>query len=640
MKKRFLAVLSLCLVLILGMTTPAEGYRMDYEVMVSPQYEAVGTYHCGLAAVKKDGKWGYIDEEGTMAIAPQFVYAAPFSEGKALVGISAEVNENGMDMMELGLIDLQGTFRNLIVPTEEGGTGVLVADFYDYFENMDSEFVNDVFTYKWEDPKEFQYHNGYLVIPNGIESGVDSWAQNLIFDKNGAYMDNKVLVPYGDEGQVQELYLGGAYSDSVFYTQPPMGYDTPKIAYYTENKELVCSFDCWPAYAKDSNLIYSTYEFFDGYAGAWGGVFQTEPEYINTDFFALINKQGQIVFKGEYEQCFGFLHAGESGFRIVNNGRITLKQTEGLWGACDVTGNTAIPFVYEEMHAFAEGLCAVKKDGLWGFIDVNNNMIIAPQYTRVSHFNGGIALAEKDGVSMVIDRYNNVLEGTNTIPLSFYFSDVIRPVSETIVVEENGLYGFGKLTYNTALPQISEMSAWAFPEVCEAIQNNLIPMYLQNSYFENIRRDDFAQLIVKALEEVTGKEAVDILKERTGLSMQDVYAQNSFKDTNDLNILIANKLGIINGVSETSFAPANEISRQDAAALLMRAAKLIKGDIEVTGAVFNDDANIADYARQAVSYVTTLNIMNGVGENQFAPTSTYTREQAYVTILRLFKSLQ
>jgi len=87
-------------------------------------------------------------------------------------------------------------------------------------------------------------------------------------------------------------------------------------------------------------------------------------------------------------------------------------------------------------------------------------------------------------------------------------------------------------------------------------------------------------------------------------------------------------------------APKNEISRQDAAALLMRAAKLIRGDIEITGQAFADDANIADYARQAVSYVTTLKIMNGVGENGFDPTATYTREQAYVTIVRLFKSLK
>ena len=80
MKKKVLSAFAITLALILSMTALAEGYRMDYEVTVSPQYEAVGTYHCGLAAVKKDGKWGYIDEEGNMTIAPQFVYAAPFSE--------------------------------------------------------------------------------------------------------------------------------------------------------------------------------------------------------------------------------------------------------------------------------------------------------------------------------------------------------------------------------------------------------------------------------------------------------------------------------------------------------------------------------------------------------------------------------
>lgn len=638
MKRKCRNLLVLCLVLLMGMTAYAEGYRMDYETIVSPVYDAVGTFNDGLAAVKKDGLWGYIDEKGNTVIEHRFIYASSFSEGKALVGLQTPELENE-SAMELGLIDMQGNFRNLIAPAREGGQTVLKVSAYDY---MDADYLDREdggYDILWKNEKEYVYHNGYLVIPNGFDLGADAWQQFLIFDKNGTFVDNKVLIPAGAGGEMKEVYLSGAYSDCVFYTLPEFGEDASKIAFFTENKELVCMFDSWPCEKETGDVLYNVFEFFDGYAGAFGTMMTGNPDRPSIDFFALINKKGEIIFKGEYERFYGYRVAGEHGFRVVNDGRISLKHKDGMWGACDVTGNTSVPFIYEDMQAFREGLCAVKKNGLWGFIDVNNKMVISPQYTRVSHFNGGIALAEKDGVSMVIDRYNNVLDGTDTIPLDFYFSDSIRPVKETIVVEENGRFGFGKITYNMALPAAADMSPWAFSEVSEAISSNLIPMYLQNKYFENIKREDFAQLIVKALEEVTGKDAEALLKERTGLSMQDVYAGNSFKDTSDKNILIANKLGIINGVSEASFAPANQISRQDAAALLMRAAKLLKGDIETVAQSFEDDASIADYARQAVSYVTTLKIMNGVGENQFAPTATYTREQAYITILRLFKAL-
>lgn len=208
-----------------------------------------------------------------------------------------------------------------------------------------------------------------------------------------------------------------------------------------------------------------------------------------------------------------------------------------------------------------------------------------------------------------------------------------------MLLKDGDKYGFAELSYELRLPQASEMSAWAYPEVIEAIEKNLVPMYLQNSYFENIQREDFAQLIVAALEEVTGKDGEALLKEKTGIDKKDIFELNTFEDTNDMNVIIANKLGIITGVSDTSFEPSKEISRQDAAALLMRAAQLISGDIQEVEPSFADNAEIADYAKKAVSYVTTMKIMNGVGEDKFDPTATYTREQAYVTIVRLFNSL-
>lgn len=49
---------------------------------------------------------------------------------------------------------------------------------------------------------------------------------------------------------------------------------------------------------------------------------------------------------------------------------------------------------------------------------------------------------------------------------------------------------------------------------------------------------------------------------------------------------------------------------------------------------------MVSYENSAEIFVTTLKIMNGVGQDKFNPASTYTREQAYITIVRLFKSLK
>ena len=49
----------------------------------------------GLAAVKLEGKYGYIDRSGQMVIPPQFASADPFSEGLAAVQLDSAGNKGG-----------------------------------------------------------------------------------------------------------------------------------------------------------------------------------------------------------------------------------------------------------------------------------------------------------------------------------------------------------------------------------------------------------------------------------------------------------------------------------------------------------------------------------------------------------------
>lgn len=48
---------------------------------VAPQFERVGDFHHGLAAVRWKGKWGYIDAKGRMAVPPRYDNASDFVAG-------------------------------------------------------------------------------------------------------------------------------------------------------------------------------------------------------------------------------------------------------------------------------------------------------------------------------------------------------------------------------------------------------------------------------------------------------------------------------------------------------------------------------------------------------------------------------
>lgn len=59
-------------------------------MVIEPQFHGAGQFHEGLAAVKVEWAWGYIDKGGNFIIQPQFQYAEPFKDGKALVGLDRQ----------------------------------------------------------------------------------------------------------------------------------------------------------------------------------------------------------------------------------------------------------------------------------------------------------------------------------------------------------------------------------------------------------------------------------------------------------------------------------------------------------------------------------------------------------------------
>jgi len=121
----------------------------------------------------------------------------------------------------------------------------------------------------------------------------------------------------------------------------------------------------------------------------------------------------------------------------------------------------------------------------------------------------------------------------------------------------------------------------------------------------------------------------------------------SFTDTSDSDVEAAARLGIVNGRGNGRFDPQGTITRQEAAAMLYRTAAEVGVPLPEPGGAlaFDDSHQIAEYARDGVLFVATTSdlvsgkkVMEGVGGNLFSPLAGYTREQAYLTILRLYRA--
>lgn len=131
-------------------------------------------------------------------------------------------------------------------------------------------------------------------------------------------------------------------------------------------------------------------------------------------------------------------------------------------------------------------------------------------------------------------------------------------------------------------------------------------------------------------DEITRQEFVKILVGAFGLTAQD--AECLFTDVTAewamQPVAVAAALGIVNGTGENMFSPEEQITREDGAAMLARAAAVMGVTLEESGYRFEDDGLIADYAKSAVYRLNGAGIISGKGADIFDPKASMTRAEA------------
>lgn len=172
-------------------------------------------------------------------------------------------------------------------------------------------------------------------------------------------------------------------------------------------------------------------------------------------------------------------------------------------------------------------------------------------------------------------------------------------------------------------------SEWAVEEIKKAAEYNLLSEKVIGNYTSNITREEFCELAVRLYEELSGQAA-------------ELPEVSPFVDTENPEILKANLLGIVLGITETEFAPNDLVTREQIATMFYRTIKvadpdLVDGQYEVT---FEDKEEISEYALEAVGFMSNKGILGGVGNNEVAPKGNATREQGIALVKRAFETFK
>lgn len=112
------------------------------------------------------------------------------------------------------------------------------------------------------------------------------------------------------------------------------------------------------------------------------------------------------------------------------------------------------------------------------------------------------------------------------------------------------------------------------------------------------------------------------------------------------DVTLLYELGITTGTSDTSYSPADEVSREQMAAFLDRAWRLLSPEPQLEAAVAPeppphpfDDIDPSSYAYSSAANLHRLGITTGTGERTYSPARPVDREQMGAFLARLYRLL-
>lgn len=324
----------------------------------------------GLAIVKKDEKYGFIDKSGKVVIPIQFSTAWDFSEGLACV---QKVGERKM-----GYINKQG---ELVIPAIFDRSGF----------------------------SRYNFHDGVArLLKDGMLTGVNKEGKILF--------SSDLSTPRGWTEFSNGLLL--VSTSKVYTSKNGRPYRIEKYGYINKNGKIAIPMDfdyaddfkeewaitlkngIWSFIDKNGNTVLTmnlssnikrVNNFSEGIAVFWEN---------RTLKCGCIDKKGNVIIPLQKYSLEEF-HDG-----------LIMAGLNGKNGFMDKKGRLVIPIKFDYAHSFYEGLALVAKetDGDihdYGFIDKNGNIVIPMKFDFASDFNEGLAVVMKGDKYGYVDKHGN-----------------------------------------------------------------------------------------------------------------------------------------------------------------------------------------------------------------------------------------
>ena len=223
----------------------------------------------------------------------------------------------------------------------------------------------------------------------------------------------------------------------------------------------------------------------------------------------------------------------------------------------------------------------------------------------------------------------------NAVTVTDRFGDAVR-----VTENSDGTYTFtmpnGQVTVNATFVQVEEPAPtepfidvnegdWFYDAVAYAYENELMDGVGGNRFAPNSATTR-AQLVT-ILYRMEGQPAVS-----GDLPFTDVEAGTWYTNA----VVWAAQNGIVNGVGDDTFAPGNDLTREQLVTILYRYAESKGYDVSASAdlAGYPDGEEIQAYAREAMAWAVAENIIRGMEDDTLKPAGNASRAQIATILMR------
>jgi hypothetical protein len=361
----------------------------------------------GLACVMQNGKWGYVNSKGHIAL--PFIYneATIFYNGVAMVKMNGKaylINKNGTIVTKGGYKQLELTTGGIAIVTKDTLQGIIDINGKEIIECkykdialVDSETieVTDNNVHKLlnikgrqvnsEDFDDIQRHYTLLEARKNNKYGVLAKNWKVIvpcqYDSIVILSDDAFITLQSGKWSLYDT--SGRLLTTTAYNRIERvhsNYDQCHIGYFVTNDSRMGALN-----TNGKEIIPCIYNYLQR---------TQDPDVVQAELaykYGYISAQGQILLPCIYERVTE-LNEG-IGFGLKNK----------KWTMVNEFGRV-LELPYTNVGQFNDHLCSVEVNGKYGYIDTAGNEVIQAMYDNAGDFHGDITWIRLNGKEGLINR--------------------------------------------------------------------------------------------------------------------------------------------------------------------------------------------------------------------------------------------